>query len=86
LRVARKYDNSMRVQAAAEVAAMNSRMGTFPLAGLRLPPRVRKIPAVRRRLPITMVPEYAESVIIRHAGQNLGNAAGEIQPVQIQRV
>ena len=84
--MARKYDNSVRMHAAAEVAAMNLRMATIPLAGLRPPPRVRRIPTVRRRLPVTMIPDLAQSVIIRHASQNLGSAVGEAQPVQIQRV
>jgi hypothetical protein len=84
--VARKYDISMRVQAAAEVAGINLRMGTIPLAGLRLPPRVRKIPTVRRRLPVTIIADTAQSVIIRHTNQNLGSPVTEPHPIQIQRV
>ena len=74
------------MHAAAEVAAMNLRMATIPLAGLRVPPRVRKVPTVRRRLPVTIIPDSAQSVIIRHASQNLGSAIPESQPVQIQRI
>jgi hypothetical protein len=60
-------------------------MATIPLTGLRSPPRVRRIPTVRRRLPVTIIPDSAQSVIIRHARQNLGSAASETQPVQTQR-
>ena len=76
----------MRMHTAAEVAAMNLRMATIPLAGLRVPPRVRKVPTVRRRLPVTIIPDSAQSVIIRHASQDLGTAVTEPQPVQIQRI
>ena len=86
LLVARKYSNSVSLHVPAGVAAMNLRMATIPLAGLRVPPRVRKVPTVRRRLPVTIIPDSAQSVIIRHASQNLGSAVSEPQPVQIQRV
>ena len=69
----------------AAIAAINLRMATIHLAGLRVPPRVRKIPTVRRRLPVTMFPQEVQPVIIRHALQNLGSAVSETQPAQSPR-
>jgi hypothetical protein len=79
--VARKYYNAGMMRPVVEAAAMNLQTAS-PLAGIRVPPRVRKIPALRRRLPIVMAPEFVQSVIIRHAGQNLGSVVGEPQPLQ----
>lgn len=84
--VARKYYNSLTVLEAMEIAALNLRTGMIPLAGLRPPPRIRKLPTVRRRLPVTIIPNTAKSVIIRHVSQNLGNVISEAQPVQIRHV
>jgi hypothetical protein len=70
----------------AAIAAINLRMATIQLAGLRVPPRARKVPAVRRRLPVTIFPQTAQPVIIRQALQNLGSAAvSGIQPSQSPR-
>jgi len=70
----------------AAIAAINLRMATIQLAGLRVPPRARKVPTVRRRLPVTMFTHDAEPVIIRHALQNLGSVAvSETQPIQTPR-
>ena len=70
----------------AAIAAINLRMATIQLAGLRVPPRARKVPAVRRRLPVTIFTEAAQPVIIRQALQNLGSAVvSEIQPSQSPR-
>jgi len=69
------------------IAAINLRMATIQLAGLRVPPRARKIQTVRRRLPVTILSEPPQTVIIRHALQNLGSAiVSEIQPSQSPRV
>lgn len=57
----------------------------IPLLGLR-PPRARRIPAVRRRVPVTIFPEFAQPVIIRHAAPKMGSAVSETQPAQNQRV
>jgi len=57
-------------------------MATITLAGLRIPPRIRKIPTLRRRLPVTIFPQNPQPVIIRHILQNLGSAAGEMRPAQ----
>ena len=70
---------------ALEAAAMNLRTATT-MAGLRVPPRVKRIPAVRRRLPIMMLPEMTQPVIIRHAGQNLGSAVSGAKILQAPRV
>jgi transposase InsO family protein len=84
--VAKKYYNPGLARAAAEIAAINLRMAANPLAGVRIPPRVRKVPTVRRRLPITILTDSAQAVNIRHAAHNLGGAASEIQPAQSRRV
>lgn len=84
--MAKKYYSVAQSQVAAETALRNLRAASVRLAGLRVPPRVRKVPLVRRRLPITMLPAATESVIIRHAAQNLGGAIRETQPVQSHRL
>jgi hypothetical protein len=81
--VARKYYNAGMMRPVVEAAAMNLQTAS-PLAGIRVPPRVRKIPALRRRLPIVMAPEFVQSVIIRHAVPNVGGVVGGTQPVQSQ--
>lgn len=74
------------VRNAADSAAMNLRMATMQLAGLRIPPRVRTVPVLRRRLPVTMISESAQPVIIRHVSQNLGSPVSETRPPQSPRV
>jgi hypothetical protein len=84
--MARKFQIAGSSRADAAIAAINLRMATIQLAGLRVPPRAGKIPAVRRRLPVTVFPGAARPVIIRHALQNLGGAVvSEIQPSQSPR-
>ena len=80
--VARKNYHHQPVRNAAETAATNLRLATFQLSGLHLPPQVRKIPVLRRRLPITMIPQAVQPVMIRHTSQNLGSLLNEIRPVQ----
>lgn len=84
--VARKFQVHESFEAAANVALANWRLVPFPLAGAKVAPRVKKIPAVRRRLPVLMMPPSTQQVKIRHAFQNLGSGVSEIQPVQNQRV
>ena len=84
--VARKFHASGMVRTAVDSAALNLRMATMQLAGLRIPPRVRTVPTLRRRLPVTFVPESAQPVIMRHASQNLGSPVTETQPAQSPRV
>ena len=74
------------VRNVADVAAMNLRMATMQLAGLRIPPRVRTVPVLRRRLPVTMLAEAAQPVVIRHTSQNLGSPVTETRPTQSPRV
>jgi hypothetical protein len=85
-RVARKFQVPGSSKAAADAGLEKLRTATISLAGLRVAPRARKIPPLRRRLPITMLPESRQMVIIRHTGQNLGSVVSEIQPAQSQRV
>lgn len=56
-----------------------------PLLGVR-PPRARRIPVVRRRVPVVILTQATEVVKIRHAAPNLGSRVSEIQPAQSQRV
>jgi hypothetical protein len=86
--VARKFQvhGGVKTAATAVVAAAGGRLVPFPLAGAKVLPRVKKIPAVRRRLPVLMMPPSTQQVKIRHVLQNLGSAVSEIQPAQTQRV
>src|SRR6185437_9621510 len=84
--VARKFQVQESFSAAAKTAAINLRMATIQLSGQRVPPRVRKVPALRRRLPITMLPEHSQPVIIRHTSQNLGSLVNEARPVQTRMI
>jgi len=65
---------------------MNLRMATMQMAGIRIPPRVRTVPMLRHRLPVTFVAGAAEAVILRHVTQNLGSPVSEKQPTQSPRV
>ena len=65
---------------------MNLRMATQQLAGLRVANRVRTIPNVRRRIPVTIVNESPEVVIVRQSVQNIGTAIKKVRPLQNQRV
>jgi hypothetical protein len=84
--VAKKFHPSGLVRNAADGAALNLRMATMQMAGVRIPPRVRTIPMLRRRLSVTFVAESAQPLKIRHAGQNLGSPATGKQPTQSPRV
>jgi hypothetical protein len=81
--VARKYYNAGMMRPVADAAAMNLRTAT-QLMGMRVPPRVKKVPALRRRLPILMMPAIIEPVIIRHGGQNLGSVVAKTPSLQPQ--
>jgi hypothetical protein len=80
--VARKNYHHQPVRNAAEVAATNLRLATIQLSGLHIPPQVRKIPLLRRRLLVTMIPQTAQPVMIRHTSQNLGSCLNGIQLIQ----
>jgi hypothetical protein len=80
--VARKFQAPGTVRTTADNAAMNLRMATMQLAGLRIPPRVRTVPPLRRKLSVTAVAEPAQPVIIRHVRQNLGTPVGGPRLVQ----
>jgi hypothetical protein len=85
-RVARKFQVVGNAKAASEAAIMNLRKAATSLAGTQGRPRVRKIPTLRRRVPVTVIAESGQPVIIRHIGQNLGSVISEIRPTQSQRV
>ena len=65
---------------------MNLRMATMQLAGIRVPPRVRTIPPVRRRLPVEIVSGPPQAVNIRHTVPNLDTAPAQNRSRQNQRV
>lgn len=65
---------------------MNLRMATMQLTGLRLPPRARAVPMLRRRLPVEFGSESAQPVKMRHHSQKLGSPVSETQPIQNPRV
>jgi hypothetical protein len=68
-----------------ENAGIGARLAALPLQELRVPPRVKTIRTLRQRLQLTVLPEVARPVIIRHTGQNLGSlpvAVSETRPVQ----
>ncbi len=76
----------MMIRNAVDGPAMNSRMATTQMTGMRIPPRVRTIPSVRRRLPVTVVSDPSVPVIIRHVVQKMDTPITEAHPVQNQRV
>ncbi len=71
---------------AADNAAMQLRLVTMQLPGLRIAPRARTVPMLRRRLPVAFVPGSNRPVKIRHTSQNLGSPVTETQPTQSPRV
>jgi hypothetical protein len=84
--VAKKFHAPGMVRTAADSAALNLRMATMQLSGLRVPPRIRTVPTLRRRLPVTAISEPPQPVIIRHVRQNLGSSVSETRPIQSPRV
>jgi hypothetical protein len=85
--VARKFHTSgLIARTAVDSAALNLRMATMHLAGLRVPPRVRTIPNVRRRLPVTIISGVPEVVAIRHSVQTLGSQMNQTPALRDQRV
>jgi hypothetical protein len=83
--VARKSHDENYASSANETAILNLRKALIQLAGLRVAPRVRKIPPLRRRLSVLLIPASPQAVNIRHTSQNLGTVVSESQPVQSQR-
>jgi hypothetical protein len=76
----------MMVRNVSDGAAMNLRMATTQLAGIRIPPRVRTIPPMRRRLPVEVISEPAQVVNIRQAVPKPDTRITESVPIQNQRV
>jgi hypothetical protein len=75
----------MMTRSPVDNAAMNLRLATMQMTGMRVPPRVRTIPHIRRRLSVTIISSPAETVIIRQAAPNL-DTSFQSRPVQDQRV
>lgn len=84
--VAKKFHALGMVLNASDNAAMNLRMAMMQLRGVRIPPRVRTVPMLRQRLPVTFVSETVQPVIMRHLGQNLGSPVTGTRPSQSPRV
>lgn len=70
----------------AESTAAKLGLAKSQIAAKGYPYRMKKIPTLRRRIPVTFLDEKAVPVKMRHTGQNLGNVLTEIQPVQNQRI
>ena len=83
--VAKKFHASGTVRSAVDIAAINLRMATLQLSGMRVPPRVRKVPALRRRLYVTMITDPPVTVIIRQAGQKMDSAVTGTRQTQSPR-
>ena len=85
--VAKKFQTSgTMVRNAADFAAMNLRMATMHLTGMRIPPRVRTVPSLRLRLPVAVISSPPQQVIIRQIAQNLDSPVTGTRPNQSQRV
>jgi hypothetical protein len=75
----------MATRDAANGAAMNLRMATMHMAGINVPPRVRAVPNVRRRLPVTIISEPPKEVIIRQAAPKIDTNVNETRQNQSPR-
>jgi hypothetical protein len=71
---------------ASDNAAKSLCLAPMQLRGVRLPPRVRTVPMLRRHLPVVFVSESVQPVTMRHLGQNLGSPVTETQSSQNPRV
>lgn len=76
----------MVMRSSAEVADANLRSATVQMAGMRVPPRVRTIPSLRRRLPVTVISEPPQTVIIRQIVPNLDSRVNQTRQIQNQLV
>jgi hypothetical protein len=84
--VAKKLQRPSSSPLNATIAAINLRMAAMALTGTRVPPPVNKVPTVRRRLPVTILPATEQPVIIRHVLLNVDSLISETQPSQSPRV
>jgi hypothetical protein len=83
--VARKYHVREFAGVTAEVTAAKLGLARVQIAASGFPTRVKKIHALRRRLPVTFFYERPVQLKMRHAGQNLGSVL-KMLPVQNQRL
>jgi hypothetical protein len=82
LLVARKFQRQDSSPVNAGIGVITLRMAALSLAGVRVPPRARKIPTMWCHLPVTMLAQSPQPVIMRHALQNVGSPVSEIQLAQ----
>jgi hypothetical protein len=84
--VARKFHAlGITPRTPADSAVMHLRMVTQQLTGIRVPPRVRNIPNVRRRLTVTVISEPPMVVIVRQRVHNMDTPITKARPVRDQR-
>jgi hypothetical protein len=75
----------MMVRSAADNAAMNLRMATLQMTGIRMPPRVRTIPPMRRRLNVEFVSETPQVVKLKLSVPKMDTHVTKSVPIQTQR-
>lgn len=75
----------MMVRSATDTAALHLRMATMQIAGIRVPPRVRTIPPLRRRLPVEFVFGTTEEVQVRPTAPRMDTLVTESVSIQSQR-
>lgn len=83
--VAKKFHVlGMVLRDATETTAVNLRNIPVQMAGMRVPPRVRTIPSLRRRLPVTVISEPPQTINIRQVAPNLGSRVNQTRQIQNQ--
>ena len=83
--VARKIQTAgTMVRSARDSAAMKIQMPPLQFTGMRVPPRIRKIPILRRRLPVTMITDPPQTFNIRHSVKQFDTPVAESRLVQPQ--
>ena len=81
--VAKKFHVlGMVLRNATETTTMNLRNLPMQMAGMRVPPRVRTIPSLRRRLPVTVISEPPQTVDIRRVVPNMDNRVNQTRQIQ----
>lgn len=85
--VAKKFHVlGMAMRSMAEVADPILRTVTMQMAGIRVPPRARTIPSLRRRLPVTVISEPPQNIVIRQIVPNMDNRVNGTRQVQNQLI
>lgn len=61
---------------------MNLRMATLQMAGIRVPPKVRTLPTLKKRLAVAITFEPPQVIEIRHAVPNMGTKVIQSRTLQ----